>query len=291
MRSGGRAPERTLVGGLRVYARALMPRVVVASLNLHAGVDGWGRRFDASSQFEALRADVVVLQETWSPDDRASLACELGSRLGYTVVEVPLARGHVFGPPSRPVSGWGPVPRSSRIAPSLRLKGDRNLRGAAARWPADRPAEAGTWGIAIASRLPVLRSETVELGKLSRDPAPRAGLLMEVDLVGVPLVVVGTHLSHLTHGSPSQLLRLRRSLPRPPTAGVLAGDMNLWGPPVSALLPGWRRAVVGRTWPAGHPVAQLDHVLVNRVVTVVAGEVLGPGGSDHRAVRATLVAS
>jgi endonuclease/exonuclease/phosphatase family metal-dependent hydrolase len=64
--------------------------------------------------------------------------------------------------------------------------------------------------------------------------------------------------------------------------------MNLWGPPLVLLLPGWRRAVKGRTWPAWRPHSQTDHILVSAGVGVVDGRVVYVGNSDHRAVRAEL---
>jgi endonuclease/exonuclease/phosphatase (EEP) superfamily protein YafD len=69
---------------------------------------------------------------------------------------------------------------------------------------------------------------------------------------------------------------------------VIVGDFNLWGPAVSALLPGWRRAVRGRTWPAHRPHSQIDHVLVRDDVKVVDTAVLDEVGPDHRPVRVTL---
>jgi endonuclease/exonuclease/phosphatase family metal-dependent hydrolase len=69
---------------------------------------------------------------------------------------------------------------------------------------------------------------------------------------------------------------------------VIVGDFNLWGPAVTALLPGWRRAVRGRTWPAHRPHSQIDHVLINRHLTYVNGEVVGDHHSDHRPVRVRL---
>ncbi len=152
----------------------------------------------------------------------------------------------------------------------------------------ERQASRGAWGVALLSRLPVVRSEALDLGRLRRDPSHRGVLLAEVGVSGRRLTVLGTHFSHLTHGSLVQLSRLRAVLPPREVPAVLAGDMNLWGPPLSAMLPGWRRAVRGRTWPAWRPMAQIDHILVNPPVHVERGEVLGPGGSDHLPVRARL---
>jgi endonuclease/exonuclease/phosphatase family metal-dependent hydrolase len=73
---------------------------------------------------------------------------------------------------------------------------------------------------------------------------------------------------------------------RPET--VLAGDMNLWGPPVRAFMTGWHRAVKGPSWPSHRPHSQIDHILVRGQIKVVSGEVMPDAGSDHRPVRARL---
>jgi endonuclease/exonuclease/phosphatase family metal-dependent hydrolase len=104
----------------------------------------------------------------------------------------------------------------------------------------------------------------------------------DVDLVAVHLS------SRLPYAPPLQLLRLRRQLPPRERRTVLVGDFNLWGPAVSAMLPGWRRAVRGRTWPAHRPHSQIDHVLVRDDIEVMDAAVLDEVGSDHRPVRVTL---
>ena len=91
----------------------------------------------------------------------------------------------------------------------------------------------------------------------------RAAIVVDIKAEGVPLSIVGTHMSHLQYGSHRHygtLNTLLRSEARPDA--VLLGDMNLWGPPVRAFLPDWRRAVKGRTWPAWNPHSQIDHILV-----------------------------
>jgi endonuclease/exonuclease/phosphatase (EEP) superfamily protein YafD len=112
--------------------------------------------------------------------------------------------------------------------------------------------------------------------------------MIEVDVGGRPLMVAGTHLSHLSQGSPVQFARLRRALSRTSGPAVLAGDMNLWAPTVAAVFREWRLAVWGRTWPAGFPIAQPDHVLVGEGVTVLRGERCFFRSSDHLPVRARL---
>jgi hypothetical protein len=44
-----------------------MDGLVVASFNVHGGVDGFGRPFDVIAACGELDADLVVLQESWSP--------------------------------------------------------------------------------------------------------------------------------------------------------------------------------------------------------------------------------
>ena len=116
-----------------------------------------------------------------------------------------------------------------------------------------------------------------------------AGLHVELDVAGQPVDLIGVHLSsRLPYGPPIQLRRLAAQLPRPGRPAVVAGDCNFWGPGVRTFLPGWRRAVRGRTWPAIRPHSQIDHILVRPEIGVVDGAVLGDVGSDHRPVRATL---
>jgi endonuclease/exonuclease/phosphatase family metal-dependent hydrolase len=132
------------------------------------------------------------------------------------------------------------------------------------------------------ARVPVRDVAVHPLGQLHRDAARRAAVSCSVGLAGGDLRVVGTHMSHLTHRSPVQFRRLRACLPPITVPAALAGDMNLWGPPVLGFFPGWRRAVVGRSWPEDRPHSQLDHVLVTPPVTVDAAAIAPVPGSDHR---------
>jgi endonuclease/exonuclease/phosphatase family metal-dependent hydrolase len=98
-------------------------------------------------------------------------------------------------------------------------------------------------------------------------------------------------MSHLSHWSPAQYRLLAKKLPAPGTAAVLAGDMNLWGPPVNSFFPAWRRAVTGRTWPAHRPHSQLDHVLITEALSVDSARIAARSGSDHRPVVVRLALS
>ena len=150
-------------------------------------------------------------------------------------------------------------------------------------------ARAGTWGIALLSRLPVRRVEIVQLARLRRDSAERrSAVLAELEVGTSSVTVVGTHLAHLTHGSPLLVQRLRHTLPAPGQAAVLAGDMNFWGPPLSLALPGWRRAVKARTYPSWRAHSQIDHIFVTGAVEVISGGSLAVGNSDHLPLRARL---
>ncbi|HEY3942015.1 MAG TPA: endonuclease/exonuclease/phosphatase family protein [Acidimicrobiales bacterium] len=264
--------------------------IVVASFNVHAGIDGWGRSWDLTGAVRRLDADVIVLQEVWWPDGRTSMATEVGEALGYRVLEHPLAAGRRASPHPRATSRWMRPLDWRGTAHALYLDSERAIGRPARASERYATAERGRWGLAVLSRLPVLEHRVIQLGRLPRDRVTRAVLVAAVEAHGADVLVAGTHMSHLTYGSPLQFIRLGRAL-RGPTAGrpaVLAGDMNLWGPPASLLLPGWHRAVSGRTWPAWRPHSQVDHLFVKGPLVPTAADVLPDWGSDHRAVRATL---
>ena len=200
-------------------------------------------------------ADVVVVCETWREHSGHGLLDQLVGD-GYRIETIELA--------------------------TLEISGDRP------RWAT--PGE-GHWELAICSRLPISARWTLPIGHIGRDPAgPRAALACTVDISGASLDIIGVHVSSKLWklAPPRQLRRLRPQLPPRGRAAVVAGDCNLWGPGVVALLPHWRRAVRGRTYPAPRPHSQIDHVLVRDGVEIVSGEVLAATPSDHRPVRARL---
>ena len=254
--------------------------LTLATFNVHLGVDGWGRPYDVVGACRSLDADLLVVQESWAPDDgRPSTAATVADRLGLEVVaEVGLAHGRLFAPVASAGARWGP--RVGQLRKAFRLDGER--WGGSGR--DDRPSVHGAWGLALLSRLPVRDVAVHPLGRLRRDAAHRVVVEGTVALDGGDLAVCGTHMSHITHGSHTQYRRLAAVLPARTEAAVLAGDMNLWGPTVSSYLRGWRRAVVGQTWPAPRPHSQLDHVLTTPPVTVVEARIGTFAGSDHRPV-------
>jgi len=298
--------------------------LVVASFNLHAGIDGWGRPFDVVEACGAIDADVLVLQECWTSaggprtggaggtGQAASIgqAAWIGQALGYSVVEHALATGRRAGPHPGADHRWMRPWDWRGGAHAIYLDGERPLGAATLGSARFRTAEPGAWGIAVLSRLPVIDHHVVDLGRLPRDRARRAALVTRIDgsgsgsgsgtASGAGVTVVGTHMSHLSYGSPVHFRRLSQILDADPlvAAGpaVLAGDMNLWGPPAGVLFSfsgkrggaRWRRAVRGRTWPAWRPHSQVDHILVRGPLAVEHAEVLPMAGSDHRPVRARL---
>jgi len=234
--------------------------VKLATFNTHYGVRPKRRPpaepYDLERVLADLDADVIVLQELWRPDRRRGRADDAAAALGYEVLY--------------------------------------EATGAASsdhRWPRLRHDGAGESGIAVLSRLPARRVGPLVVGPTLGDPAPRRTALdVEVDLGHRHLRVIAVHLtSRLPHGPPLQLRRLGPQLPAAGTPAVVIGDCNLWGPGVVAMLPGWRRAIRGRTWPARAPHSQIDHVLVRPDdVEVVHARVLDDVGSDHRPVEVEL---
>jgi endonuclease/exonuclease/phosphatase family metal-dependent hydrolase len=214
--------------------------------------------FDVAGALRSFDADVLVLQESWWPDEGAAAVDLVAADSGATVHWASFGRGIVEP------------------------------------WPhiiSARPHRAtGRIGPAVVSRVPARLIEMIPVGDVPGDPAlRRCALHLALDVGGKDLDLIAVHLSsRLPYAPPMQLRNLRRRLPPPDRRAVIVGDFNLWGPAVTTLLPGWRRAVRGRTWPAHRPHSQIDHVLVRNGIEVVDAAVLDEVGSDHRPVRVTL---
>jgi endonuclease/exonuclease/phosphatase family metal-dependent hydrolase len=237
-----------------------MPELTLASFNTHAGVqarrNGACAPYDLESVLLGIDADVIVVQESWTPDGETPAVRRVADALGAALFELPFGRARL--------DPWPHVPRDGNGS--------------------------GTVGLAIISRLPAELLGTFHLGKVAGDPTPeRGGLHVLLDVGGTAVDLVGVHLtSRLPYGPPMQLRRLRRQFPDTDRPAIVAGDCNFWGPGVQTFLPGWKRTVRGRTWPASRPHSQIDHILVRNGIEVVAAGVLPAVGSDHRPVRATL---
>ncbi|MGO9559689.1 MAG: endonuclease/exonuclease/phosphatase family protein [Acidimicrobiales bacterium] len=259
-------------------------RLIVATFNLHAGMDGYGRRYDLIEACRSLEADVLILQEVFAPVGAMSQAAEIAAALGYAPVELPLSRswrtrGELPRGPGG-TEGWEPRKPYPRARRALRV--GSYIRTSDAE---NAGYEEGTWGLAVLTRDPPLSSRSLDLGRLRRDFTARGALFVTL---ASGLQVVGTHMAHSTHGSPLHLRRLYTALPPRDTPAVLGGDMNFWGPPISLALPGWRRAALGKTWPSSRPRHQLDHLFVTPPVKVLSGGVTRVGNSDHFPLRAEI---
>jgi endonuclease/exonuclease/phosphatase family metal-dependent hydrolase len=240
---------------LGVCYRTAVPHLTLASFNICHGGRSPQRGFapyDVVTATRGLDADVVVLPETtMEPDGHRSI--DALAEDGYSITDIYYGRTNT------------------------------------AAHPKPRPDGTLRFGISILSRFPVVAVKELSMGNVTIDPIPRRNALqVTVEVEGRPLHIVGIHTSsQVPVGGIINLRALAPQVPRDQPA-VIAGDCNLWGPPVVACLPGWRRAVRGRTWPSHRPHSQIDHILVNDHVQVLHGEVLGDAGSDHRPVRARL---
>ena len=240
-----------------------MPELTVASFNVHwgrgKGKDGFPE-FDVPAACASFDADVIVLQESWAPDQGIAQHDAVADALGMRAVAVPMARARLE-----------PKPRLLARATDGETAGD------------------GSWSLAVVTRKPIRASRVIPLPQLPLDSWRRVLLHVELDVDGTNLAMIATHFAHLEFGAPFQACALRRGLPPADRPGVLVGDMNMWGWTIAAMTPRtWRRAVRGKTWSAPTAHHQIDHLLVTPSVEVVRGEVLPHHGSDHLPIRARL---
>jgi endonuclease/exonuclease/phosphatase family metal-dependent hydrolase len=233
-----------------------MAELTVAVFNLHWGVDMRGQPFDPMATCLALDADVLVLPEAWRPHGRRAFVDVLAERTGAELHDVAFMSDRN---PARP----------------------RHLE--------PPPGPAGTCGLAVLSRLPVRSFTAVPLPKAPGDVVERRhAIVAEVDVAGRAVAVGGIHASHRLWGSLPQLQALDRELRARGLPSAIAGDCNMWGPPIASVLRDRTRAVRGRTWPAGRPHSQIDHIWIDAGLVVLDGAVFPATRSDHRPVRARL---
>lgn len=263
----------------------------VASANLHAGIDGWGRPFDAVGGCTALGADILLIQENWRPEGGASIAEAIAEGMGASYLETTYATGRRGHPMPGASDKWLSKKGFIGHDHSLYFDSVKPLAPKLAARTHYRDAEPGSWGTAIVTRFPILRSEVIDLPYLRRDRSHRRPLIAELDVDGVVVTVFCVHMSHLTYGSPlhfkafNELLEQRGAHSE---ATIIGGDMNNWGWPLVAQVRHLRRAVRQRTWPAWRPHSQLDHLLVSDAVVVDAASAGPDLGSDHLPVVATV---
>jgi endonuclease/exonuclease/phosphatase family metal-dependent hydrolase len=258
--------------------------VRVVTFNLHAGVDGWGRRTRALEHLIELAPDVAICPELWRGDDGQDFVAQLTGR-GLRGEFVSLARAE------RVTTGHGP----HRWQPLLaHLTGERGLyfrehRDLTPQQKSHRRArpevETGDWGLGLFTTLPVESLEVRDLGRMAREKVRRALIVARLSLEGRPIHVLAVHGSHLSHGSPVLYRRVARIVEELDASVpvILGGDFNCWRPLLRAFLPGWTTLAAGRTWPAARPHSQIDHLL-GRGPWHVRAAGASDGGSDHRAL-------
>ena len=239
-----------------------MPDLKITSFNCHAGLqarrNGVCEPYDLDAVLRGFDADVIVVQESWTPDGGTAAVRRFADAVGARLFELRFGRARL--------EPWPHVPRGGEGV--------------------------GEVGLAIVSRVPAELRGRLAVGTVPGDANPeRGGLHVVLDVGSREVDLVGVHLSsRLPYGPPTQMRRLRWQLPNEDRHAIIAGDFNFWGPGVLSFLPGWRRTVRGRTWPASRPHSQIDHILVRTgdAFEVVDHEVLPEVGSDHRPVRARL---
>jgi endonuclease/exonuclease/phosphatase family metal-dependent hydrolase len=226
--------------------------ITLASLNLHGGLTSRGEPFDVAGAIHGLKADIIALQEVWRPDGHPDSVTQVAAELGAQVRHRGLAI------------------RTNRAR--LGVGTDNGL---------------GSWGLAVLSMLPITGYQEIELGRAPADSIDRAAQVLTVTTpAGPPLRVVNTHLTH-RFTSPAQLAQLAWRLAGSRLPAVMAGDLNMPRLGTLAAL-GYRSVLGGRTFPAGLPLIQLDHLLIRGRIRASGGEVLDPVGSDHLPIRAQL---
>ncbi len=175
------------------------------------------------------------------------------------------------------------------------------LTGTPGRWvaasPGD-PADAPAYGVALLSRVPVVRWRVLRLPAF-RGPAPmwwpgarrpslatdepRVAVAAQLEADGVSLAVVNTHLSFLPWWNGQQLDVLARGLAALPRPLVLMGDLNM-GPRRARRATGLTSLAEHPTFPWDDPRRQIDHVLADGALRATSSAAHRMAVSDHRAL-------
>ncbi len=257
----------------------------VATFNLHAGVDGWGRPTRALEVVKELDADVIVLPELWRADEGHDFFTDLSMTLRVAGSFAPLAHGERV---TTGVGGRGWQPRLAHFVGERGLFFDEHrslTKSQLASRELIEHVETGTWGLALLTRFEIEDVQTISLGRLPREKVQRAFVVARLRNQNRSFFVVAIHGAHISHGSHLQYRRINDYVAtlEPGVPVILAGDFNAWRPLLRLYLPGWRSLAKGRTWPTPHPHSQIDHVLGRGPWHRVAS-FTRDGGSDHLAL-------
>ena len=241
----------------------------------------------AVSNVLAHDADLVFVQELWSGELVDDVQAFYDA--GYEGQFAPLAtctrvRGNDGG------KRWEPWTALLTGDEGLYFSERRTLsERREARLAASVGTEVGQWGVGLFTRLEVKDITTHPLPQLARDKTCRSLIVATVVDQGHTFAAVALHGPHLSHGSLSTYRAIQELL-RPLSTEmpvIIGGDFNCWRPLLRVVLPGWRSAVRGRTWPIDYPHSQIDHLLLRGPWRVSDKERVNTG-SDHLALAATL---
>lgn len=262
----------------------------LATFNICSGRSGSGGSAETSQLARAVReldVDVLALQEVDLRQDRS-----LGADQAAVAAE---AMGC-------PPDGWRfaaalcGTPGGSWIAAGDDTS-DQSRPSAAGSPESPGTPDSPGYGIALLSRLPVLKWSTIRLaaapvrspvvaggtggrpGLLLLRDEPRVALAAVIQTSLGSLTVVTTHLSFVPGWNVRQLRLLHQRLADLPRPLILAGDLNLPGR-VPSLVTGWRPLIRERTFPAASPRVQLDHILLAGGLERPLGYQPGPGPAD-----------
>lgn len=257
----------------------------VATFNLHAGVDGWGRTTSAIERTLEIRAQVLILPELWRSDSGHDLFDELRRRGNFEGVFAPLAEAE-RNTSGRKGQHWQPWLAHLNGERGLFFQEHRALSRAQARTRARATdLQRGEWGLGVLTTLPIEETRIISLGRLDRERVNRALVLARLRGPSGSFWVAAVHGAHLSHGSRHQYRRVNHELAAlsPSLPILLGGDFNAWRPVLRLILPGWRSLVRAKTWPARYPHSQIDHLFVRGPWQLQRGFSLR-AGSDHRAL-------
>ncbi len=255
----------------------------VVTYNIHAGVDGYGRANDVLDSAVSLAPDLLFAQEVFRGDEDQYE--QLRTRLHLEGTFVSLGAGERM---TTAVGGRG------WQSPLALIRGEEGLffderRELTAHQKSVRARtagrEAGNWGVALLTSLPIVSLSVDELPQLRRDKVHRFLIVAELTVNGQNFYAVGVHGAHLSHGSLLQYRHVAKRLDalslRLPV--VVGGDFNCWRPLLRTVLRKWRTGVRAKTWPAWRAHSQIDHLLF-RGPWKLEGAHAVSGPSDHKAL-------
>jgi endonuclease/exonuclease/phosphatase family metal-dependent hydrolase len=231
-----------------------------------------------------------------TPDEHASLGAAVAQLnldvLGLNEVDLMQERSGFVDQTREAASAMGAV--DWRFGPSFRGTDDNPEFTPGLLVGPNDVTRGSHFGIALLSRIPVLRWHRLELGKSPMGLPLLAARNGERALrycpdephlaIGAELAngwsVVATHLSFVTPVAVPQLLRVRRWARTMGKKVAIIGDMNL-ARAFIPLRPRWHSTVNASTYPSWKPTVQFDHILLPNHITARTLNFPRFGISDH----------